>query len=265
PFDRVDADRLVDRCTVAGGLARVVADPADDRRERVDVHDEPPGRLVARRFRCVQPFLRVLTGRAGGRARPLAADEDRKLGTPRPGLVGQARPDAERDRERAVHHASNPNSARFASAMRCKASTMSGRGFVPNRCAYRACGRRYSSTGTRCRIGLTEVTSPCSASYTGNRPDSTANRATLMVSHAAVPQPSGQGTSTCRYRAPCRPMARVTFASRSRRSATVAVATYGIRCARAIRGTSLPCPNRFPATVPSTGVVAVRAAGGVAP
>ena len=60
-------------------------------------------------------------------------------------------------------------------------------------------------------------------------------------------------------------MACVTLASRSRRSATVAVATYGTSWAIAMRGTSLPWPNTFPGSAPTAWVVMVRAAGGVAP
>ena len=60
-------------------------------------------------------------------------------------------------------------------------------------------------------------------------------------------------------------MAFSTFASRSRRSATVAVATYGISCAIAMRGTSLPWPKTLPGCSPTACVVMVRAAGGVAP
>ena len=45
-------------------------------------------------------------------------------------------------------------------------------------------------------IFFTAVRSPCSASNSGNRPDSTASLASLMVSWAADPQPKGQGTCT---------------------------------------------------------------------
>ena len=45
----------------------------------------------------------------------------------------------------------------------------------------------------------------------------------------------------------------------------MAVATYGISCAIAISGTFLPWPNRLPGSRPTACVVAVRAAGGVAP
>jgi hypothetical protein len=60
-------------------------------------------------------------------------------------------------------------------------------------------------------------------------------------------------------------MARSTLASRSRRSAIVAVATYGISCASAMSGALLPCPKRLPGSSPTAWVVIVRAAGGVAP
>ena len=42
------------------------------------------------------------------------------------------------------------------------------------------------------------------------------------------------------------------------------MATYGMRCAIAISGTFLPVPNTLPGAGPTAGVVAVRAAGGVA-
>src|SRR5437763_891430 len=57
-------------------------------------------------------------------------------------------------------------------------------------------------------------------------------------------------------------MARVTLASRSCRSATVAVATYGMLCAMASRGMSLPVPKTLPGFVPMAGVVAVLVAVG---
>ncbi len=59
-------------------------------------------------------------------------------------------------------------------------------------------------------------------------------------------------------------MAFSTLASRSRRSATVAVATYGISCAIAISGRFLPWPKAAPGSAPTAIVVAVRAVGGVA-
>ena len=42
------------------------------------------------------------------------------------------------------------------------------------------------------------VRSPSRASNTGKMPDSFAKRAILIVSFEALPQPSGQGTNTCR-------------------------------------------------------------------
>ena len=46
--------------------------------------------------------------------------------------------------------------------------------------------------------------------------------------------------------------------------ATLAVATYGMPCAIAISGTFLPVPATLPGSGPTDGVVAVRAACGVA-
>jgi hypothetical protein len=112
---------------------------------------------------------------------------------------------------------------------------------------------------------VTATTSPRSASKTGKSPLWVASLATRMVSQGALPQPSGHGTRTCKYRAPRNSIARRTLASRSCRSATVAVATYGISCAMAIAGAFLPWPKALPGRDPIAGVVAVRAAGGVAP
>jgi len=67
-----------------------------------------------------------------------------------------------------------------------------------NRCANRFCARRYGSTGSRCLIGVADTTSPRSASYTGNNPLWVADRANLTAWSEPVPQPRGQGTSTCR-------------------------------------------------------------------
>src|SRR3989304_209340 len=55
-------------------------------------------------------------------------------------------------------------------------------------------------------------------------------------------------------------MARVTLASRSRSSATVAVATYWMPCAMAIAGRFLPWPKTLPGSGPTAMVVAGRAA-----
>ena len=56
-------------------------------------------------------------------------------------------------------------------------------------------------------------------------PVSLTSLATRIVSRDAEPQPSGQGNEDGMYRAPRISMARSTSASRSRSSATVAVAT----------------------------------------
>ena len=104
PLDGVDADGLVELAAVARGLAGVVADPADDRGERVVGHDLAPRRFVAPLLRVVEPPLDVLPGRAGVVARRQQVDVDRPLGAPGAGLVGQAGADVEGDRERLVHH-----------------------------------------------------------------------------------------------------------------------------------------------------------------
>src|SRR5581483_320147 len=204
-LDGVDPDGLVEPTAVARGLAGVVADPAHDRRKRVVFHDPPPGALVLLPacLRLVQPLLDVLAGRAGVVARRQPVDVDRPLRPPAAGLVGQAGADVEGDRERLLHHTapsspSRPKRSMLRSAAAWIHSITSVRGGSANRWAYRRCGRRYSSTGTRRRIFDTLTTSPCSASNTGNNPVSFASRASLTVSAEAAPQPSGHGTSTCR-------------------------------------------------------------------
>ena len=103
PLDRVDADRGVELGAVARRLARVVADPAHDRRERVVGDEPPPRRLVAAVLGRVQPALDLLAGRAGVVARREPVDVDRTLAAPGAGVVGQAGADVQRDRERLVH------------------------------------------------------------------------------------------------------------------------------------------------------------------
>ena len=92
---------------VAGGLARVVADPAHDGGERVVRHDLAPRRLVVALLGVVEPPLDVLAGRAGVVARRQQVHVDRPLGAPGAGLVGQAGADVQRDREGLVHHCSS--------------------------------------------------------------------------------------------------------------------------------------------------------------
>ena len=65
-------------------------------------------------------------------------------------------------------------------------------------------------------------------------------------------------------RAPWGLIAFTTLVSRSCRSATEAVATYGIWWAMAMSGTFFPVPASEPGTAPIAGVVAVRAKAGVA-
>ena len=135
-----------------------------------------------------------------------------------------------------------------------------------NRCAKRFCGFRYSSTGTRRRIFAT-LDDLAVLGLEHREEAGLLARAARAGSCRARPCPSRAGTArgcagSARRGTPSRAR---TFASRSRRSATVAVATYGISCAIAISGTFLPWPKALPGSSPTAGVVAVRAAGGVAP
>ena len=72
-----DADRLVVRGPVAGRLARVVADPAGDRRHRVVLHDREVAVEVALVLDVVQVLLDLLAGRAGVVARRRLVPVDR--------------------------------------------------------------------------------------------------------------------------------------------------------------------------------------------
>ena len=137
-LDRVDPDRLVELAAVAGGLARVVTDPAHDGGQRVVGHDLPPGLLVVALLGVVEPFLAVLAGRAGVAARRQAVHVGGHLGAPGPGLVGQARADVERDGEGLVHYASSstrPKRRMLRSALACSAAITSSRRSGLNRCA----------------------------------------------------------------------------------------------------------------------------------
>src|SRR5262249_45174698 len=93
--DAVDPDRLVELRAVAGRLARVVTDAADDRGQGVALHDRKPRGVVVALLGVVEPRLRVLARRAGTRAGRAVADVDGPLGAPRAGLVGQARADGQ--------------------------------------------------------------------------------------------------------------------------------------------------------------------------
>ena len=199
-LDRIDADRLVELAAIARGLARVIADASHDRGQRIVLGEHAPGRFVVARLGVVEPALDVLAGRAGVIAGRQPIDVQRPVGAPGAGLVGEARADVERDGERLVHDAlllpqsSRPYSAMLRSAIAWICAMRSRSGGLPNRWAKRFCSFRYSVTGTLCRIGVRAVTLPSSASNSGNSPDSTASRASLIVSAGADPQPSGQGT-----------------------------------------------------------------------
>ena len=144
-LDRVDADRLVEHAAVAGGLARVVADPAHHRGERVGRHDRAPGPLVAvaALLGVVQPRLDVLARGAGVVAGRLPLDVHRPLGAPGSRLVGAARADVEGDRERLVHlgsypwagASSRPKRAMLRSARACSRAITSVATGSPNRWA----------------------------------------------------------------------------------------------------------------------------------
>jgi len=105
PLHRVDTHGRVQLSPVAGGLARPVADPAHDGRERIVLHDLPPGSLVLRGtfFRVVQPLLDVLACGVCAVARRQVVHVNRALGAPGAGAVGPARPDVQGDRERFTH------------------------------------------------------------------------------------------------------------------------------------------------------------------
>ena len=82
PLDRIDPDRLVDLGAVAGRLARMIADAAHDRRQRIVGGERTPGGLVVAGFRVSEPALNVLARRAGGVAGRQAVDVDGPLRSP---------------------------------------------------------------------------------------------------------------------------------------------------------------------------------------
>jgi hypothetical protein len=120
PLHRVDPDRLVELGSVARRLARVVTDAAHDGRERVVLHDLPPRALVPRAslLGVVEPSLHVLPGRAGVAAGREQIDVHRALGAPASRLVGPARADVERDRERLLHPTTSGSSRPKRSMLR---------------------------------------------------------------------------------------------------------------------------------------------------
>ena len=89
-LDRIDADRLVDLRTVAGGLAGVIADAPHHGGQRIVLREHAPGVFVIAGFGVVEPGLDILAGRAGVIARRQAVDIDRPHGAPGAGLIGEA-------------------------------------------------------------------------------------------------------------------------------------------------------------------------------
>ena len=134
-LDGVDPDGLVELAAVARRLARVVADAAHDRRQRVGLHDLAPATLVAALLGVVQPGLDVLPGRARVAAGRDALDVDGPLGAPRAGLVRTARADVQRDREGLLAHGASPKRAMLRSARAWMRAMRSGRGSGLKRCA----------------------------------------------------------------------------------------------------------------------------------
>ena len=225
----------------------MVADPAHDGGERVVLHDLPPGRFVAALLGLVEPPLDVLPGRARGVARRPGPRRP-ALGAPAAGVVGQARPDAEGDREGPVSHHSLLRSqsvpAMLRSAMAWSRSMTSARRGRRTGGGSASAGAGTPATGRRPRIGDTrplrrlglEDGEQAGLAGKARQPDRLARRAPAQWARHQHVQVAGAAE---RHRA-------ATLASRSRRSATVAVATYGIPCAIAMRGRSLPWPNALP-------------------
>jgi hypothetical protein len=88
PFHGVDGDGAVQFGAVAHGLARVIADPPVDGRERVVVGEQPPGALEFPVARGGQPGLDVLACRAAGVARRQQVHVYRPASTRGPGQAG---------------------------------------------------------------------------------------------------------------------------------------------------------------------------------
>lgn len=83
-LDRVNRHRAVEVCAIAVALARVVADPPVDRRERVVCHRHTPRTLMLAGLHMRQPGLDVLFHRAGRIARRQQIDIHRALLADRP-------------------------------------------------------------------------------------------------------------------------------------------------------------------------------------
>jgi hypothetical protein len=79
PLDRVDRHRAGQLRSVAHALARVIADPAVNRSQRVVSNQLPPGPFGIAGLQVRQPSLDVLTGRAAGVARRQQIDVHRAM------------------------------------------------------------------------------------------------------------------------------------------------------------------------------------------
>ena len=203
----MDGHGRVELAAVAGRLARVVAGAPHHRGNGVVPDERFPrarGSPPPRRARAIPAVAR----RRGTRGRTARGARRRPAVRTRQAPVWFARLDA-LSRVIAKGLLTGPSarasSVRVRTAPRCDPRWPGcGRGpplaraLPSNRCANRVCSRRYSSTFARRRIGVARTTSPCSASKSGKRPDSTARRAIWIVLAGSLPQPSGHGTCTWR-------------------------------------------------------------------
>jgi hypothetical protein len=116
-LDRMDRDRAVELGAIADALARVVADAAVDRRQRVVRDELAPGVLVPAGLHVREPGLDVLARRAAGVARRQQVDVDGPALAHRP----RARVPVQQIGERSdvpcgTRHASHAHPARAASS-----------------------------------------------------------------------------------------------------------------------------------------------------
>ena len=81
-LDGMDTDGTIQIAAIAGGFARMIADPAVHRRERVVANQPLPGLPVLAGLREAQPALDVLPCRAGVVTKRQQIDIDR-MGTAR--------------------------------------------------------------------------------------------------------------------------------------------------------------------------------------
>src|SRR5690349_3384644 len=85
-LEAADRQRAVEAGTVAGSLARVVADAAGDCGKRIVAREDLPGASKVALPRAADPLGDVAVDRAGGVARRGGSDVLRKRGAPCPGL-----------------------------------------------------------------------------------------------------------------------------------------------------------------------------------